>query len=86
MPSRENTETLALPISEKYGLSVREASAYFGIGVKKMRRLAETHRNEFAFYNGNRYIIIRHLFEAYMLKCMTTGNTEEFYENETETE
>lgn len=51
-----------------------------------MRRLAETHRNEFAFYNGNRYIIIRHLFEAYMLKCMTTGNTEEFYDNETEAE
>ena len=61
-------------------------SVFFGIGVKKMRRLAETHRNEFAFYNGNRYIIIRHLFEAYMLKCMTTGNTEEFYDNETEAE
>ena len=47
-----------LQISEKYGLSIKEASAFFGIGIKKMRRLAETHRNEFAFYNGNRYIFI----------------------------
>lgn len=73
-----------LQVSEKYGLSIKEASAYFGIGIKKMRRLAETRKNDFAFYNGNRYIIIRHRFEAYLLNCMTTGNTEEFYDNETE--
>ena len=86
MASKETTEVIDLPINEKFGLSIKEASAFFGIGIKNMRRLAETHRNEFAFYNGNRYIIIRHLFEAYMLKCMTTGNTEEFYDNETEAE
>ena len=29
-----------LPLSEKYMLSINEAATYFGIGVKKMRRLA----------------------------------------------
>ncbi|MBP3204640.1 MAG: DNA-binding protein, partial [Lachnospiraceae bacterium] len=33
----------SLPISEKYTLTVREASQYFSIGIKAMRRLAENH-------------------------------------------
>lgn len=61
MASKETTEVIDLPINEKFGLSIKEASAFFGIGIKKMRRLAETHRNEFAFYNGNRYIFIESL-------------------------
>ena len=30
-----------IPINEKYSLTIQEASEYFSIGVKKMRRLAE---------------------------------------------
>ena len=45
MASKETTEVIDLPINEKFGLSIKEASAFFGIGIKKMRRLAETHRN-----------------------------------------
>ena len=30
-----------IPISEKYMLTIYEASAYFNIGVKKLRRMAE---------------------------------------------
>ena len=57
-----------LPISEKYSLTVREAAEYFGIGVKRMRRLAEDHIGAFSVYNGNRYLIIRAEFEAYLKK------------------
>lgn len=32
-----------IPLNEKYVLSINEAAAYFGIGIKKMRRLAEDH-------------------------------------------
>lgn len=55
-----------LAASEKYSLSIREAAAYFSIGTKKMRRLAEDNLGDFAVYSGNRYIIIRSKFEEYM--------------------
>ena len=57
-----------LPISEKYSLTVREAADYFGIGTKKMRRLAEDHLGTFSAYNGNRYLISRADFEQYLKK------------------
>lgn len=57
-----------LPISEKYSLTVKEAADYFGIGQKKMRRMAEDHIGTFSFYNGNRYQIIRTEFEQYLKK------------------
>ena len=58
-----------LPLSEKFGLSIKEASEYFGIGIKKMRQLAEKNQEEFAVFSGNRFIIIRPKFEEYLLNC-----------------
>lgn len=57
-----------IALSEKYMLSVKEAAAYFNIGVKKMRRLAEDNVGVFAVYNGNRYMIIRTKFEEYLIE------------------
>lgn len=57
-----------LPLNEKYTLSVKEAAAYFGIGIKKMRRLAEEHTSSFAIMSGNRYLIIRTKFEEFLQK------------------
>ena len=54
-----------IPISEKYLLSISEAAAYFNIGEKRFRRLAEDD-NHFAIINGNRYLIIRKRFEEYI--------------------
>jgi len=45
-----------VPMNEKYTLSIKEAAAYFGIGIKKMRRLAEEHTSSFAVLSGNRYL------------------------------
>ena len=56
-----------LPLSEKYMLSINEAATYFGIGVKKMRRLAEENRGRFSVYSGNRYRINRAKFENFLL-------------------
>ena len=36
--SMENT---LVPVKEKYALTIKEAAAYFNIGIKKMRRIAE---------------------------------------------
>ena len=57
-----------LATSEKYSLTIKEAAEYFGIGVKRMRRLAEDHIGAFSVYNGNRYLIIRADFEQYLKK------------------
>ena len=60
-----------LALSEKYMLSINEAGAYFNIGVKKMRRLAEDNLGVFAVYSGNRYLIIRTKFEEYLMNNST---------------
>lgn len=58
--------TVGIPISEKYMLTIKEASMYFSIGVKKMRRLAEDNLGRFSVYSGNRYLINRAKFEKFM--------------------
>lgn len=55
------------PLNERYLLSIREAADYFGIGEKKLRRLAENNLyHDFAVYNGNRYMIIRKKLEEFL--------------------
>ena len=61
---------LDLSISEKYMLTVREASVYFHIGIKHMRRLAENNDGEFTLFVGNRYLVCRPRFEEYLQKLM----------------
>lgn len=60
-----------VPVSEKYMLTIREASIYFSIGEKKLRRLAEDRVNDFAIINGNRYLVIRPKFEQFLLETST---------------
>ncbi len=62
-----------IPISEKYLLSINEAAAYFNIGEKRLRRLAESD-NHFAIMNGNRYLIIRKRFEEYIDSLTERGD------------
>jgi excisionase family DNA binding protein len=52
-------------------LTIKEASNYFSIGEKKLRRLAEEHTGDFAVINGNRYLIIRTKFEQFLLETST---------------
>ena len=66
-----------LATSEKYSLTIKEAADYFGIGIKRMRRLAEDHLGTFSAYNGNRYLIIRAEFEAYLKKSPIMQNPQE---------
>ena len=44
---------ISVPISEKYMLTIREASAYFNLGIKHLRRLAEENTEGFSVYNGS---------------------------------
>lgn len=57
----KNTDVL---IWEKYTLTIEEASKYFRIGEKKLRRLAEENINSnWVIINGNRVQIKRKQFE-----------------------
>lgn len=62
-----------IPLSEKYLLTIHEASAYFNIGIKNLRRMAEKNEGEFAFYMGNKYLIVRVKFEAYIEQLIMKG-------------
>ncbi|MCR5100351.1 MAG: DNA-binding protein [Butyrivibrio sp.] len=60
------SRTIKLPIGEKYMLTLKEASAYFNIGEKKMRKLAEDNLGEISIFSGNKYLIIRTKFEKFL--------------------
>lgn len=56
-----------IPIWRKYTLSVQEASEYFHIGYKKLRKLIDEHPDaDFILWNGSRPQIKRRKFEAYI--------------------
>lgn len=53
-----------VPIWERYTLTIGEASKYFRIGEKKLRRIAEENKGaNWVIMNGNRVQIKRKLFE-----------------------
>ena len=53
-----------VPIWEKYTLTIEEASKYFRLGEKKLRKLAEENIDSgWVIVNGNRIQIKRKLFE-----------------------
>ena len=56
---------------DHYTLSIKEASKYFNIGIKKMRRLAEENLGVFAILSGNRYLIISTKFEEFLCNNST---------------
>lgn len=55
-----------VPIWEKYSLTLEEASKYFRIGEKKIRRLVEENPDaDWFIMNGNRIQIKRKSFEKF---------------------
>lgn len=72
----ENEKNI-VPINQKYLLTIKEAAAYFAIGTKKMRRLAEDNEGKFAVFMGNRYLIVREQFEEYINSLMDKGEEDQ---------
>lgn len=54
-------------ISEKAILSCNEAAAYTGIGVNKLRQMADSPDCNFVLYIGSRRAFKRKLLEEYLL-------------------
>ena len=71
MAKEHEKQGISVPISEKYMLTIREASAYFNFGIKHLRRLAEENTEGFSVYNGSRYMIIWPKFEKFLDESTT---------------
>ena len=56
-----------LPLNQRFTLTLKEASLYFHIGEKKLRRLvAENPDAGFLIHNGRKVLIIREEFEQFL--------------------
>ena len=69
----EEGSNMKVPINQKYMLTINEASEYFGIGEKVLRKFAADHQ-EISIRYGNRWRIIREKMEDYLVR---TGLGEE---------
>ncbi len=64
VPQKANA--LDVPIWHKANLTVKEASAYSGIGETSIRELLLAEDNNFSFRVGNKWLINRELFDKYI--------------------
>lgn len=55
-----------VPIWEKSNLTVEEASAYFGIGVNKLREMSNDENCPFVLWNGSKRLFKRKALEKYL--------------------
>lgn len=57
-----------VPIYEKSNLTLEEASAYFGIGINKLREITNDKKCDFVLWIGSKRLIKRKLCETYLEK------------------
>ena len=62
-------EKAVIPVWEKANLTLEEASAYFGIGVKKLREITSDRRCTAVLWCGTKRLIKRKQFEEYLSKA-----------------
>lgn len=63
----EKDNRFNIPIWRKYTLTVQEASKYFRIGDKKLKRLIDENPNaDYILWNGTRPQIKRKVFERFI--------------------
>ncbi len=57
-----------VPIWEKSNLTLKEAAAYSGIGVNKLRELSNDERCSFVLWVGGKRLIKRRLLDEFLEK------------------
>ncbi len=57
---------IEVPICEKVNLTIKEASAYFGIGRDKLYDMAKDNKCKFVLRNGRNILIKRKILEKYL--------------------
>ena len=59
-------EELQVPIHLKMTLTIKEAAAYFGIGINKLRDMTNDENCPFVLYVGSKKLVKRREFEQYI--------------------
>lgn len=59
---------IEIPVWEKSNLTLEEASAYFGIGINKLREMTNEKNCPFVIWCGSKRLIKRKLFDLYLEK------------------
>ena len=67
-------KSIELLPEQKYVLTLKEAAAYFNIGEKALRRLAENKELNLAMMLGNKLLFIRKQVEMYIVKCASEND------------
>ena len=57
---------ITIPVWEKPNLTLEEASAYFNIGIHKLRELSDADNCDFVLWIGNKRLIKRKLLERFL--------------------
>lgn len=65
----ESTTKKSIPIWEKKLLTLEEASALFGIGVNRLRKLSDDDNCPFVLWNHSKRLIKREQLEKYLDKA-----------------
>lgn len=62
-------DNTSVPVWQKFALTISEATAYFNIGEKKLRKLIEDYIDSgFVLQNGAKSLIKRQQFEEFLNK------------------
>ena len=60
-----------VPIWEKSNLTLKEAAAYSGIGLNKLRKLSDSKECQFVLWNGTRRLIKRRKLDEFTDRAYT---------------
>lgn len=60
------THNIEIPIYEKQNLTIEEAAEYSNIGQNKLRELTSDESCTFVLWVGNKRLIKRRMFDAYI--------------------
>lgn len=63
----DNGSSYEIPVWHRYILTIVEAAMYYHIGERKIRAIVDEHPNaDFVIMNGNRVLIKKEKFEAFL--------------------
>ena len=64
-------KNVEIPVWEKSLLTLNEASAYTGLGINRLRRIANSNQNELVVWVGSKRMFKRRKLDEYLEKAIS---------------
>lgn len=64
-------KNVEIPVWEKTLLTLNEASAYTGLGINRLRTIANSHQNELVVWVGSKRMFKRKKLDEYLEKAIS---------------